>query len=143
MESTYAETCGPRIKLLSIGQNNELNRMLNGYLNASGWTQRLPAGEKVGEKEVAEGEERMDDWEEKSNKETKEQVAAERRSRQGGGVQRKGRRRQSLHLTELTNTFHSCGRSAVCVCVSASVYVSECVAKGRMGGGQNGAVWFS
>lgn len=105
--------------------------MLNGYLNASDWTQRLPAGEKVGEKEVVvEGEERMEDWEEKSNKETKEQVAAERRSRQGGEVQRRGRRRQSLHLTELTNTFHSCGRSAVCV----SVYVSEYVAKGRTGG---------
>lgn len=43
--------------------------MLNGYLNVSGWTQRLPAGEKVGEKEVVvEGEERMEDWEEKSNK---------------------------------------------------------------------------
>lgn len=64
MESTYAETCGPRIKLLFIGQNNKLNRMLNGYLNASGWTQRLPAGEKAGEKEVVvEGEERMEDWE--------------------------------------------------------------------------------
>lgn len=59
--------------------------------------------------------------EEKPNKETKEQVAAERRSRQGGGVQRRGRRRQSLHLTELTNTFHSCGRSAVCEC--------ECICK--------------
>lgn len=65
--STYAQTCGPRIKLLFIWQNNELNRTLNGYLNASGWTQRLPAGEKVGEKEaVAEGEERMEDWEDKN-----------------------------------------------------------------------------